>query len=148
MKVIKFEQYGGPEVLQYTEADRPEPGDNEVLVEVKAIGVNYADTARREGQYVVPTPLPYIPGSEAAGVIVATGSKVKRFEAGMRVSALIESGAYADFVTIDANTPVSYTHLRAHETRHDLVCRLLLEKKKYTSPSPRDKRQSRMPSSA
>ena len=43
---------------------------------------------------------------------------------------------------------VSYTHLRAHETRHDLVCRLLLEKKKYTSPSPRDKRQSRMPSSA
>ena len=44
--------------------------------------------------------------------------------------------------------PVSYTHLRAHETRHDLVCRLLLEKKKYTSPSPRDKRQSRMPSSA
>ena len=46
------------------------------------------------------------------------------------------------------NTAVSYTHLRAHETRHDLVCRLLLEKKKYTSPSPRDKRQSRMPSSA
>ena len=46
------------------------------------------------------------------------------------------------------NYPVSYTHLRAHETRHDLVCRLLLEKKKYTSPSPRDKRQSRMPSSA
>ena len=44
--------------------------------------------------------------------------------------------------------PVSYTHLRAHETRHDLVCRLLLEKKKYTSPSPRDGLLSRMPSSA
>ena len=48
----------------------------------------------------------------------------------------------------DSFPAVSYTHLRAHETRHDLVCRLLLEKKKYTSPSPRDKRQSRMPSSA
>lgn len=104
MKVIQFEQYGGPEVLHYIEEKRPEPGENEVLVEVKAIGVNYADTARREGQYVVPTPLPYIPGSEVAGVITEIGSNVKRFKAGMRVSALIESGAYADFVTIDANT--------------------------------------------
>ena len=43
--------------------------------------------------------------------------------------------------------PVSYTHLRAHETRHDLVCRLLLEKKN-TSPSPRDRQKCRMPSSA
>lgn len=99
--MIQFEQYGGPEVLHYIEKERPKPGDNEVLVEVKAIGVNYADTARREGQYVVPTPLPYVPGSEVAGVIAEIGSNVKRFKVGMRVSALIESGGYADFVALD-----------------------------------------------
>ena len=103
MKVITFEQYGGPEVLQYIDAERPKPGDNEVLVEVKAIGINYADTARREGQYVVPTPLPYVPGSEVAGVIAEVGSKVTRFKEGMRVSALIESGGYADFVALNEN---------------------------------------------
>ncbi|HSJ37763.1 MAG TPA: quinone oxidoreductase [Planococcus sp. (in: firmicutes)] len=103
MKVIQFEQYGGPEVLQYIEQERPKPGDNEVLVEVKAIGINYADTARREGQYVVPTPLPYVPGSEVAGVIAEVGSNVTGFKVGMRVSALIESGGYADFVALDEN---------------------------------------------
>lgn len=103
MKVVTFEQYGGPEVLQYTEAERPKPGDNEVLVEVKAIGINYADTARREGQYVVPTPLPYVPGSEVAGVVAEVGGKVTKFQVGMRVSALIESGGYAEFVALDEN---------------------------------------------
>lgn len=101
MKLIRFEQYGGPEVLHYIEEEKPKPGDNEVLLEVKAIGVNYADTARREGQYVVPTELPYVPGSEVAGVIAEVGSNVTGFEVGMRVSALIECGGYADFVTLD-----------------------------------------------
>lgn len=103
MKLIQFEKYGGPEVLRYIEETRPEPADNEVLVEVKAIGVNYADTARREGKYVVPTPLPYVPGSEVAGVIAEVGSSVTKFKTGMRVSALIESGAYAEFVAVDEN---------------------------------------------
>lgn len=101
MKVVTFEQYGGPEVLQYIDAERPKPRSNEVLVEVKAIGINYADTARREGQYVVPTPLPYVPGSEVAGVVAEVGSKVTKFQVGMRVSALIESGGYAEFVALD-----------------------------------------------
>lgn len=101
MKVVTFEQYGGPEVLQYIDAERPKPRGNEVLVEVKAIGINYADTARREGQYVVPTPLPYVPGSEVAGVVAEVGSKVTKFQVGMRVSALIESGGYAEFVALD-----------------------------------------------
>lgn len=101
MKLIQFEKYGGPEVLHYIEESRPKPADNEVLIEVKAIGVNYADTARREGKYVVPTPLPYVPGSEVAGVIVEVGSSVTKFKTGMRVSALIESGAYAEFVALD-----------------------------------------------
>ncbi|ANU16037.1 alcohol dehydrogenase [Planococcus maritimus] len=108
MKVVKFEEYGGPEVLQYTESEQPKPKAHEVLIEVKAVGVNYADTARREGKYVVPTELPYIPGSEAAGVVVETGSEVTRFKAGDRVVALIESAAYAEYAAIPEQvlTPV------------------------------------------
>lgn len=108
MKVIKFEQFGGPEVLQWADADKPVPAENEVLIEVKASGVNYADTARREGQYVVPTKLPYIPGAEVAGVIVEIGSGVKGFKQGDRVVALIESNGYAEFVSVDARvlTPI------------------------------------------
>lgn len=100
MKAIQFEEYGGPEVLQYIDVERPDIGDREVLVSVKAIGVNYADIARREGKYVVPTELPFIPGAEIAGEIVAVGEKVTQFKPGMRVVSLIESGAYAEFAKV------------------------------------------------
>ena len=67
MKAIQLKEYGGPEVLQVVEIEKPVPTGREVLIEIKAIGVNYADTARREGKYVVNTPLPFIPGAEIAG---------------------------------------------------------------------------------
>lgn len=100
MKAIQFEEFGGPEVLNYIDVEIPEIGDFEVLVSVKAIGVNYADTARREGKYVVPTELPFIPGAEIAGEIVAVGKNVKHYIPGMRVVSLIESGAYAEFAKV------------------------------------------------
>lgn len=100
MKAIQFTEYGGPDVLKFIDIERPAIGDQEVLVEVKAIGVNYADTARREGKYVVPTKLPFIPGAEVAGEVVAVGKDVKRLKPGMRVVSLIESGAYAQFVSV------------------------------------------------
>ena len=79
MKAIQLEQYGGPEVLQLVKIDKPVVGDRDVLVEIKAIGVNYADVARREGKYVVPTPLPFIPGAEVAGIITEVGKERKAF---------------------------------------------------------------------
>ncbi|WP_135503273.1 quinone oxidoreductase family protein [Planococcus koreensis] len=108
MKVIKFEEFGGPEVLKWSDAEKPQPRSSEVLIEVKSSGVNYADTARREGQYVVPTALPYVPGSEVAGVIVETGNDVRNFSKGQRVVALIESGGYSQYVAVDERvlTPV------------------------------------------
>lgn len=104
MKIVKLDRYGGPEVLELTEASMPEPAEGEVVVEVKAIGVNYADTARREGQYVVPTPLPFTPGAEIAGTVSAVGAGVTRFKPGARVVALIESGGYAEYVTVAEQT--------------------------------------------
>lgn len=100
MKAIRFDEYGGPDVLKYIDIDKPEIGNREVLVHVKAIGVNYADTARREGKYVVPTELPFIPGAEIAGEIVAVGKDVKRFKPGARVVSLIEAAGYAEYAKV------------------------------------------------
>lgn len=97
MKAIQFKQYGGPEVLTLVDKEKPIPKAHEVLIDIKAIGVNYADTARREGKYVVPTALPFIPGSEVAGIVMETGKNVKNIQKGMRVAALIESGGYAEY---------------------------------------------------
>src|SRR5690625_2469134 len=84
MAAIQFKEYGSPEVLEMIETEIPMIDDHEVLIDVRAIGVNYADTARREGIYVVPTPLPFIPGAEVAGVISKKGSKVENVELGSR----------------------------------------------------------------
>ncbi len=102
MKAIQFTEYGGPEVLKTIEIDKPKPGPTEVLIEIHAIGVNYADTARREGQYVVPTKLPFIPGAEIAGVIVEAGEEVTNVNIGSRVVTLIESGGYAEYAVVDS----------------------------------------------
>ncbi|WP_419886957.1 quinone oxidoreductase family protein [Neobacillus niacini] len=101
MKAIQLQKYGGPEVLEIVEIERPVPAGREVLIEIKAIGVNYADTARREGKYVVKTPLPFIPGAEIAGVVAAVGEKVTNVKPGMRVVTLIESGGYSEFALAD-----------------------------------------------
>ncbi|WP_110113345.1 NADPH:quinone oxidoreductase family protein [Bacillus sp. CGMCC 1.16541] len=102
MKAIQLTQYGGPEVLKVVELNRPTPSGYDVLIEVHAVGVNYADTARREGQYVVKTPLPFIPGAEIAGVVVEVGDNVTNLQVGDRVVTLIESGGYAEFALADA----------------------------------------------
>jgi NADPH:quinone reductase len=101
MKAVQLQEYGGPEVLKIVEIEKSVPTGREVLIEIKAIGVNYADTARREGQYVVKTPLPFIPGAEIAGVVTAVGEKVSSIKPGMRVVTLIESGGYSEFAVAD-----------------------------------------------
>ncbi|KGX91298.1 alcohol dehydrogenase [Pontibacillus halophilus JSM 076056 = DSM 19796] len=104
MKGIQFKEYGGPEVLEVATLDKPVPEDGEVLIQVTAIGVNYADTARREGAYVVPTPLPFVPGAEVAGVVEETGTNVGSFKKGDRVVTLISSGGYSEYVTTHEQT--------------------------------------------
>lgn len=106
MKAVQFTEYGGPEVLKLIEKDTPTPTDHEVLIEIKAIGVNYADTARREGQYVLPTSLPFTPGAEIAGVVTAVGEKVTRVVPGTRVVTLIESGGYAEYGLADERSVI------------------------------------------
>lgn len=104
MKVVQFENYGGPEVLEIKDLNNPSPSEGEVLLKVEAIGVNYADTARREGAYVVPTPLPFTPGAEVAGVVEEIGEGVSNVQKGDRVVTLIEKGGYAEYAVANAQT--------------------------------------------
>ena len=76
MKAIRVHETGGPEKLLYEESAKPVPGPGQALVKVQAIGVNFIDIYHRSGLYKLP--LPFTPGSEAAGVVEAVGDGVKR----------------------------------------------------------------------
>jgi NADPH2:quinone reductase len=102
MKAIQVSEFGGPEVLDFVEIERPSPGEGEVLIEVKAAGVNYADTMRRRNQYLEETPLPFVPGAEVAGVVAEVGAGVEDVSQGDRVVTLVETGGYAEYVVAPA----------------------------------------------
>src|SRR5690348_12004601 len=98
MKAILVHQFGGPEVLKLEETPTPKPAAGQVLVRVHAAGVNPYDTYMRTGTYAIKPPLPYTPGSDAAGVVEAAGDGVTKVKAGDRVyTAKTISGAYAEF---------------------------------------------------
>src|ERR1700736_4973627 len=98
MKAIRVEQFGGPEVLKLEEVATPKPGPGQVLVRVHAAGVNPYDTYMRAGTYAIKPPLPYTPGSDAAGVVEAVGSGVTKVKPGDRVyTAQTITGAYAEY---------------------------------------------------
>lgn len=99
--LIRFERTGGPEVLQWVEADVPPPAAGEVQVRHRAVGLNYIDTYHRSGLY--PLPLPSGLGQEAAGVVEAVGEGVIEFQPGDRVAyAGGPLGAYSELRNIDA----------------------------------------------
>ncbi|MFB6102546.1 MAG: NADPH:quinone reductase [Haloplanus sp.] len=106
MRAVRYHEHGGPEVLQVDEIDRPEPGDEEVVIEVAAAGINPVDTYFREGAYE-PFTLPMIPGVDAAGEVVAVGTGVEDVEAGDAVVATGLSkeqyGACAEYVAVPSD---------------------------------------------
>ncbi len=101
MKAIRFHEKGAPEVLRYEEAERPSPGPGEVLVRVHAIGVNFADTLFRRGQYLTEPQFPQIPGAEAAGVVEEVGEGVSPDLIGKRV-AFLGQNCYAEYTRVGA----------------------------------------------
>lgn len=101
VKAIQIHQYGGPEVLSYADVEVGPPGPGEVHVRHNAIGVNYIDTYFRSGQYQAPS-LPFTPGNEGAGVVVAVGEGVTGFQPGDRVAYAGALGSYAEERNIPA----------------------------------------------
>src|SRR5262249_44485410 len=99
MKAIRVHEFGGPEVLKLEEVATPKPSAGEVLVRIHAAGVNTNDTYMRGGTYPLKPPLPYTPGSDAAGAVEAVGDGVKKLKQGDRVyTAKTLTGAYAEYV--------------------------------------------------
>ena len=109
MKVMRAHEYGTPDVLRYETAWDLNPAAGEILIKVESASVNYSDIARRSNAlYPFPTPLPYIPGSEVAGVIEALGEGVKGPPVGTPVFALAGAGSngYAQYVLTPARQVV------------------------------------------
>ncbi|UTT51076.1 NAD(P)H-quinone oxidoreductase [Rhodococcus gordoniae] len=100
MHAITISQYGGPEVLSWTEVPDPVPGRGEVIVEVAASAVNRADLAQRQGQYPPPPGASDILGLECSGVIAELGPDVHGWRVGDRVAALLSGGGYAEKVAV------------------------------------------------
>ena len=103
MKAVIITQPGSPEVLQVQERAVPQPLENEVLIKVKAAGVNRPDVAKRKGQYPAPPgAVADIPGLEVAGTIDQCGALVSRWKPGDNVCALLSGGGYAEYATANA----------------------------------------------
>jgi len=101
MQAIQVSQVGGPEVLTPVDVAVPSPQSNEALVQIKAAGVNFIDVYFREGRY--PTPLPFINGQEAAGVVTEVGSEVTTLQPGDRVAYSSRLGSYAEYAAVPAD---------------------------------------------
>ena len=122
MKAIRIHAYGGPSVLVYEDAPRPQPGSGEVLVRIHAAGVNPVDWKVREGnrKQTLNHSLPLIPGWDVSGVVEATGSGVAGFKKGDEVYSrpdIARDGAYAEYIVIResevAHKPKSIDHMHA-----------------------------------
>lgn len=111
MKAIQFSRFDGPDALETIDVADPIPKDGEVLVRVRAAGVNFFETLMLRNRYAVTPELPMVPGVEVAGEIAAVEENVKASEVGARVAVPLfaigrGSGGYAEYVVVDAASVV------------------------------------------
>ncbi len=101
MNAIQVQKPGGPEVLTLVDIPVPKPKPHEAVVKVSAAGVNFIDVYIREGRY--PSPLPFISGQEASGIVSEIGADVKLFKPGDRVAYTGIPGSYAEYAAVPAD---------------------------------------------
>ncbi len=100
MKAVVITRFGGPDVLEIQNVPKPQPGPDEVLVQVRSTALNRADLLQRLGRYTAPPDAPQnIPGLEFAGEVAELGTKAHRWNTGDRVMGIVGGGAHAEFVT-------------------------------------------------
>ncbi|NRD27975.1 NADP-dependent oxidoreductase [Frigoribacterium sp. VKM Ac-2836] len=110
MKAVRFEQVGGPEVLQHVEVEQPAPGAGEVLVRVAASAYNAADGGMRGGFLPIPVTLPHVPGYDVSGTVEALGDDVEGLAVGDEVVGFLpmeRDGGAAEFVIAPADALVT-----------------------------------------
>ena len=105
MRAVLVSEHGGPEMLQITDVPVAQPGPGQLLVEVAAAGVNFADIYAREGRYPYAGQLPFVLGQEGAGTVIATGAGTE-FAAGDRVAWTGAAGCYSEQALVAAASAV------------------------------------------
>src|SRR4051812_25742705 len=99
MRVVVITKPGPPEVLEVREVERPEPGAEQILVRVRATGLNRADLLQREGRYPPPPGVPADrPGLEFAGEVAALGPGARLWREGQRVFGVVAGAAHAEYL--------------------------------------------------
>ncbi|WP_293324600.1 NADPH:quinone oxidoreductase family protein [Parvibaculum sp.] len=96
-------ELGGPKVLKAEEIASPEPGPGQILVRVRACGVNFADSLVLKGKYQVQPDLPFAPGAEVAGTVLKLGEGVSGLKVGQRVAGMCGNGGYAEEALMPAS---------------------------------------------
>src|SRR5882757_4502333 len=99
-RAFQVPRFGGPEVLELNTLPMPKPGVGEALVRIRAAGLNFVDNYQRTGHY--PGELPFIPGNEGAGEIIAVGPGVAESRIGQRVAWAQVRGSYAEYAVVPA----------------------------------------------
>ncbi|BBD96965.1 quinone oxidoreductase [Sphingobium amiense] len=107
MQQVIVDRFGGPEVLTLVDVEIPKPGPGQILVRVEAAGVLYGDVMRRTDRYLLPTPLPYRPGTEIAGVVADVGNGVTSPAIGERVVCFVGSSGYAHYAIAEATSAIA-----------------------------------------
>jgi len=103
---IELSGFEGLNCLRVVEVEKPRPGANEVLIDVKAAGINYAELELTKGKYNVFKKPPFIMGFEASGVVVEVGSRVRNLKVGDRIASIVSSGGYAEYATARADLAI------------------------------------------
>ena len=107
MRAVQLDEYGPAENYRIVEIPIPEPNEDEVLIKVEKAGIIFADSQMRRGDYVnLPPSLPIIPGREVAGTVEKVGTGVSGVKPGMRVTATMFTGGYAEYIYLLPGTAV------------------------------------------
>lgn len=119
MKAILYKAFGNSNVIEVAELPQPEiSNENQVLIQVKAASVNPLDIKLRSGimQQIRPISLPFVPGADVAGIVVATGEKVTQFKTGDQVIAVTREGGYAEYaIANESNVAIKPTNASFEE---------------------------------
>jgi len=137
MRACVLTSLGSTAALQMQDIADPVPGSGEVLIDVRAAGVTYADLLVIEGKYQALPQIPFVPGKEVAGIVTATGPGADRFKPGMRVLAFAQHGAYAERVAVAQDScfalpeSMSYTDAAAMGIAYQTAYFALMDRGQY-----------------
>ena len=142
MRQVQFSRFGGPEVLDIVSRPIPRPGRQQALIQVRAAGINFFETLLRENRYAITPELPFVPGVEVAGTVVAAGDGVS-LPVGARVAVPLfaygASGGYSEYVLVDAAHVIPLPGDLPFETATALMVQGLTALVMVSEIPPRDK---------